>query len=249
VLCFSLLLPVLGSFNRKDIWAAMFLLLGVGLFVKAHLTSGYQKGEAKPNSLVYIFNKGNNKAYWATYDRNLDDWTKATLGEKPANAEALNKDPLYSKYGSSFTYQNDAPVKSIPAPNIDFVYDSIMGDMRILKIKITPNRKVNRYDIFANEKIDIYDLKANGAKPLGQKTNKLTPRRKKVLSYYVVDNIPLELEFAIQKNTPLEMSLWESSFDLLSNPMFNVQPRKDWMIAVPFVLNDAVIIQQEISRK
>ena len=249
VLCFSLLLPVLGSFSRKDIWAAMFLLLGVGLFVKAHLTSGYQKGEAKPNSLVYIFNKGNNKAYWATYDRNLDDWTKATLGEKPANADALNKDPLYSKYGSSFTYQNDAPLKYIPAPTIDFVYDSIIGDMRILKIKITPNRKVNRYDIFANEKMDIYNLKANGAKPLGQKTNKLTPRGKKVLSYYVVDNIPLELEFAIQKNIPLEMSLWESSYDLLSNPMFTLQPRKDWMIAVPFVLNDAVIIQQEISRK
>ncbi|MGL6266653.1 MAG: hypothetical protein ACRC2O_01965, partial [Chitinophagaceae bacterium] len=246
VLCFTLLLPVLGSFDRKNLWSAMFLLLAVGLFVKAHLTSGYKKGEAKPNSLVYVINKEENKAYWATYDKNLDIWTKAILGEKPLKAAELNKAPVYSKYGSNFTYQQDAPLKPIAAPTIEFLRDTVNGDQRLLKIKISPNRKVNRYDIFADEKMDIYDLKANGAKPLGQKTNKLTPRRKKLLSYYVVDNIPLELEFAIQKDQELDMRLWESSFDLLSNPIFNVQPRKEWMIAMPFILNDAVIIQQEI---
>jgi hypothetical protein len=62
----------------------------------------------------------------------------------------------------------------------------------------------------------------------------------------VVDNIPLELEFSIQKDQVLDMRLWESSFDLLSNPLFSIKPRADWMIAVPFVLNDAVIIQQMI---
>jgi hypothetical protein len=246
VLCFTLLLPVLGSFDRKNTWSAMFLLLAVGLFVKAHMTSGYKKGEAKPNSLVYVFNKEENKSYWATYDNNLDEWTKAILGDKPSNAAELNKDPVYSKYGSTFTYRQHAPLKSIAVPTIEFIRDTIVGDQRLLKIKITPNRKVNRYDIFADEKMDIYDLKANGAKPLGQKTNKLTPRRKKVLSYYVVDNIPLELEFSIQKDQVPDMRLWESSFDLLSNPLFSIKPRADWMIAVPFVLNDAVIIQQMI---
>jgi len=246
VLSFTLLLPVLGSFDRKNLWSALFLLLAVGLFVKAHLTSGYQKGVAKPNSLVYVINKEENKSYWATYDKNLDVWTKATLGDKPVKADELNKDPVYSKYGTTFTYQQDAPLKPIAAPTIEFIRDTIIADQRLLKIKISPNRKVNRYDIFANEKMDIYDLKANGAKPLGQQTNKLTPRRKKVLSYYVVDNIALELEFAIQKDQDLDMHLWESSFDLLSNPLFDIKPRADWMIAVPFVLNDAVIIQQKI---
>ena len=246
VLCFTLLLPVLGSFDRKNLWSAMFLLLAVALFVKAHLTSGYQNGEAKPNSLVYVFNKEENKSYWATYDKNLDAWTKATLGDKPIKADELNKDPVYSKYGTTFTYQQDAPLKPIAAPTIEFLRDTIYGDQRLLTIKISPNRKVNRYDIFADEKMDIYDLRANGAKPLGQKTNKLTPRRKKVLSYYVVDNIPLELEFAIQKDQVMDMRLWESSFDLLSDPVFNIKPREEWMIAVPFVLNDAVIIQQKI---
>ncbi|MGL6267383.1 MAG: M28 family peptidase, partial [Chitinophagaceae bacterium] len=71
VLSFTLLLPVFGSFDRKNLWSAMFLLIAVGLFVKAHLTSGFKKGEAKPNSLVYVINKEANKSYWATYDKNL----------------------------------------------------------------------------------------------------------------------------------------------------------------------------------
>ena len=62
---------------------------------------------------------------------------------------------------------------------MEFLGDTITGDIRLLKINIKPNRKVNRYDIFADEKMDIYDLRANGVKPLGQKTNKLEPRRKK----------------------------------------------------------------------
>ena len=246
VLCFTLLLPVLGSFDRKNTWSVMFLLLGVGLFIKAHLTSGYKQGEAKPNSLLYVFNKEENKAFWATYDMNLDDWTKAMLGEKPDDARDLNKNPVYSKYGSSFTFQKETTPMPIALPTIEFLRDTIIGDLRLLKIKIFSNRKANRYDVFADEKMEIYDLMANGAKPLGQKTNKLTPRRKKVLSYYLVDNIPLELDFAIPKDQTLDMRLWESSFDLLSNPNFNVQPRKEWMIAMPFILNDAVVVQQVI---
>jgi hypothetical protein len=249
VLCFSILLPLFGAFARKNIWIALFLFISAGLFIKAHLASGYKKGEGKPNSLLYVFNKETNKAYWATYDKSMDEWTKLTMGENPSDVTKVNKDPVYSKYGSSFTYQQEAPLKQLAVPSIEFLHDTITGDMRLIRIRIIPNRRVNRYDIFANEKMDIYDLRANGAKPLGQKTNKLTPGRKKILSYYVVDNIPLELDFAIPKDQVLDMRLWESSFDLLTNPMFNIQPRKDWMIAMPFVLNNAVVIQQEIRQK
>jgi hypothetical protein len=35
---------------------------------------------------------------------------------------------------------------------IAFLEDRIEGNKRYLKIRITPNRTVNRYDIFANEK-------------------------------------------------------------------------------------------------
>jgi len=43
------------------------------------------------------------------------------------------------------------------------------------------------------------------------------------------------------------MNLVESSFDLMTNPLFSMAKRRDWMIPTPFVLNDAVIIKEKIK--
>jgi hypothetical protein len=59
--------------------------------------------------------------------------------------------PLASKYNSGFTYAQ-APKKIIPTPSINFLQDSIADNQRYLKIRITPNRKVNRYDILLMRK-------------------------------------------------------------------------------------------------
>jgi hypothetical protein len=44
------------------------------------------------------------------------------------------------------------------------------------------------------------------------------------------------------------MDLIESSFDLMTNPLFQIKPRSDWMMPTPFVLNDAVLIHQKIKK-
>lgn len=247
VLAFTLLLPIFGSFTQKRLWASLFFLVAIGFFVKAHQSSGYVYGKAKPNSLVYLLNGNTNKAYGTTYDTNLDEWTKDYLGEHPKNGKPLNTNKLYSKYGSEFTYMADATLKKIAKPSIEFVKDSTVGTMRYLKIIITPNRIVNRCDIFANEKLTITNLKANGVKSIDLKSNIISQNSNKLLSYYVVDNIPLTLEFSIVKNQKLDMNLVESSFDLMTNPLFSIAKRRDWMIPTPFVLTDAVVIKENIK--
>ena len=246
VLVFTLLLPIFGSFTQKRLWASVFFLVAIGFFVKAHQSSGYVYGKAKPNSLVYLLNGDTNKAYWASYDTNLDEWTKGYLGEHPKDGKPLNTNKLYSKYGSEFTFMAEAPLKKIAKPTIEFVKDSTVGNQRYLKIVITPNRNVNRYDIFANEKLTITNLKANGVKAIDLKSNIISQKSEKLLSYYVIDNIPLSLEFTIPTNQKLNMNLVESSFDLMTNPMFRMTKRRNWMIPTPFVLTDAVVIKENM---
>lgn len=245
VLVFGLMLPVFGSFPRKKAWSGLFLLLAVAFLVKAHQSSGYEKGKAKPNSLVYLYNADQNKAYWTTYDKNLDEWTKGYLGEKPDSATVLNKNKMYSKYQAGFTFMAKAPIKNIAKPNIDFVKDSIIGSKRYLKISITPNRKVNRFDIFSNG-TTVSNLKANGVQSLDLKSKISGSEKNKLITYYVVDQIPLIMEFTIPRNQKLSLELKESSFDLLDNPMFSIAKRRDWMMPMPFVLNDAIVIEQKI---
>ncbi|WP_418264546.1 M28 family peptidase [Flavobacterium faecale] len=247
VLLFGLLLPLFGPFPKKGLWALLFFLISIVFFTKAHYHSGYEKGEAKSNSLVYIYDADNETAFWLTYDKNLDDWTRTVLGSNPKKADLENDIPLFSKYGSSFTYATETATKPIPKATIQFLKDSLAGNLHFLKIRITPNRLVNRYDIFANEKMDFYHFKANGVAQLDQTGNKMNRNGKKILSYYVVNNQPLEMDFVLNRATTFDMQLLESSFDLLENPLFNIQPRANWMIPTPFVLTDAVCVKQTIK--
>jgi hypothetical protein len=248
VLTFAILLPLFGDFRKKGIWSLVFFLVAVLFFAKAQYQSGYELGKAKSNSLIYLYNADKNRAYWTTYDTNLDSWTKGYLTESPKSARTLNTLKLFSKYNSEFTYAMETPVKEIAKPTITFLQDSVVGFKRHLKIKITPNRKVNRYDIFADEIMRFFNFKANGTTTLGQKGTELERTGKKLLSYYVVDNEPLVLQFTINRATVLNMDVMESSFDLMNNQVFSMTPREDWMMPTPFILNDAVVITQKIKR-
>jgi hypothetical protein len=247
VLAFTLLLPIFGSYAKKGVWASVFLIFSLGFFGKAHLDSGYELGKAKSNSLLYVYNVDTDQATWATYDTNLDSWTKSFLGENPNEATPRNALPLFSKYNSGFKYVHVAPKKEIAKPTIEFLENRIVGNQRYLKIRISPNRKVNRYDIFTNNNMPIYNFKANGVQALGQKNALYKRKGKKILSYYVVDNQPLEMEFRVNSSSKIDMELLESSFDLMTNPIFNIQKRENWMMPTPFVLNDAVVIRKQIK--
>lgn len=248
VLLFGLLLPIFNTFFKKGAWIMVFFAASICFFIYAGYNSGYEHGKAKSNSLLYVYNANTNSALWATYDINLDDWTKSYLGEKNQKAPGLNSLPITSKYNSTFTHSAIAPVINVPKPTIAFLKDSVIGNNRYLKIQIIPNRKVNRYDIYANPKMTFYNFKANGVSTSGEKTNRLERDGMRVLCYYVVGNEPLVMDFYINKSSIFDMDLIESSFDLMTNPLLKVKPRSDWMMPTPFVLNDAIMIQQKIKR-
>lgn len=246
VLLFGLLLPVFGWFPKKRFWALGLFLVSLGFFVYAHMNSDFESGKAKPNSLLYVYDADTDSAKWATYDENLDPWTSFYLGTSPSSAAPLNTNPLFSKYHSGFTYMAAAPKVKLSQPEIEFLQDSLGEKLRFIKIKITPKRKVNRYDIFASSEMNFYNLKANGVKNLTQNGSKYPRNGKKMLSYYVVNNEPLEIQFSIYSATKFDMTLLESSFDLMTNPLFTIEKRADWMMPKPFVLTDAVVLQKRI---
>jgi hypothetical protein len=246
-LTFALLLPIFGGFLQKKLCSLLFVLISIGFFIAAHLNSEYTTNQAKPNSLLYSYNTDTKKAFWLSYDQNPDAFTKTYLGENPQDASVLNNMPLFSKYNSQFTLMAKAPIKNIASPTVVFSKDSISGNQRYLKITIMPNRKVNRYDIFASLKMGIFNFKANGVQNINQKSVELSRNGQKILSYYVVNNEPLILEFSIPKSQKLDLRLLESSFDLFSNPNFNLPQRSPKFIPAPFVLTDAVCIIQKIK--
>ena len=52
---------------------------------------------------------------------------------------------------------------------------------------------------------------------------------------------------SIKKDSIPRIIINEISYDLLSNPLFNITPRSKEMMPMPFVTNDAVISIQQLK--
>ena len=243
VLIFGLLISVFGFFKHKKRWGYLCVLGAVFFLVSAHSKSDFTRELPKPNSLVYVFNATDSTAIWATYDKQLDDWTSSVLGEQPTEASTLNNHIIDSKYSTQFTYVKSAPIKFIPQSSVSIVKDTIIQNTRRIKLTITPQRLVNRMEVFADSLNTFKTFKANGQ--VIKNENKSKSNR--LLSYYVVDNDALELEFEVPKGQKTRLTLLEASYDLLHHSSFNLPKRSDAMIPKPFVLNDAIILQKTIT--
>ncbi len=129
--------------------------------------------------MIYILDADKNKATWATYDTNLDEWTKTYLGQNPRDAAALSSVSLPSKYNSGFTFTADAPMKVLSRPVVEFLKDSVVGGNRHLKIRITPTRKVNRYDVLANEAFNYSKFQGQWIDAVGTKGFQIRTKRQR----------------------------------------------------------------------
>nr|WP_299344561.1 M28 family peptidase [Allomuricauda sp.] len=242
-LLFFLILPFVGQLKNKNRFAYLALFLFVVFSISAHVQSDFNKDRPKPSSLLYVYNSDENSALWATYDNVLIDWNGQFLGNEKRNPESREYKMIPSKYRSQFTYVTEAPKKEIPMPWIDTVVDTIIGNERILEICLTPKRNVNRVDVYTNP------IKLNSARVnrIALSEYFLENRRERLITHYVSQNDYTELELSFPKDSTLQLTFYEASNDLLSNPLFTVPERPDNSIPMPFVLNDAVLVVKTLK--
>ncbi len=238
-LTFILLLPIFGFYKHKNRLAVLGCLLFLGFMASAHFNSGFTKENAKPSSLLYVLDVDNNTAQWATYEHMVSDWTAQYIGATRKVPEKLAGRTISSKYASGFTYVSTAPIKEITPPKIETTRDTIVGDERILELCITPQRDVNRLEIFTNN-IALNEATVNN---IELSDHYLANRTKgKLITHYISNNDYTELQLAFPKEAKLELTLYEASNDLLKNSQFTVPERPEDNIPMPFVLNDAILV-------
>ena len=243
-LIFFMLLPLITRYRQKGALAFLSLLLFAGFMVSAHMNAEFTKESPKPTSLLYVLNTDEDTAFWATYEHMLSDWTQNYISESEMASNSLAKNTISSKYGSNFTYTQEAPIKAIPAPTVEVLIDTVTAGSRKLRICITPNRPINRLEVFTN-KVAILKADVNSV-PL---TDYYLKNRKagKLMTHYISDTQYTELNLEIDTDAPLELTIYEASNDLLENPAFSVPKRPEENIAMPFVLNDAVLTIKKVK--
>jgi hypothetical protein len=248
-LLFSLLLPILGHYRRKDV-LAVISLISCGIFVgTAFAKAEFSTTQPQKTSLVYLSDADSQTANWATYDHNLSDWTKEKIGQNPTPATAINANSIDSKYAGAFTYLK--PTDYLPLEEIrsQITVDTIIDGQRRIKIIIDSKRNVERWEVFSDAKFQFTTAKINGAKvPVNEDGIPFARRRgNRIISYYVTNNAPLVMELTFDASQSPEFDVYAASFDLLDQKRFNVTPRPDKTMPMPFVLNDAVVVKKHIT--
>lgn len=225
----------------------------LALLVLAHLQADFNVERPRPNSLLYVADAQQERAYWTSYDLKTDSWNEGYF-KNPLNEPVFDslKVPkrlrLPSKYGSQFSLFAVAPYKKLDKSTMEIEHDTVVGEIRKLKICLTPRRKLNRINLIGGEHTQAFNLKINGIDYTFFSDEALKNLSGSVfLSYIVVDNKPLELEWELPVDCPFDFAVWEASFDLLQHPQFSIPERANHMIPKPFVLNDAVVIRQNFS--
>ncbi len=254
VLVYGLLLPVLTLFFRSRWPAYLFGLGGIVFLFMAHSRSSFSADRPRPDSLVYILNKETKTAIWKSYDKTLDNWTRqkidATIERKPSPAI------MPSKYGSGFLYEQKAPVWDIPGAAIQMHQKSSDSGYTAFQLKIFPKRRMDRMVLFSlDQEMEYKDLKFNGlpSKDSGMQHAAMYKSsqqdKKRLLTYYLVDQDTLRVDFSIPSGRFPKLELYGASYDLLENPWFQIKPREADKIPRPFTLNDAIITRQIIDLK
>lgn len=233
-LLFFLALPFFGQLKSKGRLAYLFLFLFFVFGISSHIQSDFNEERPKPSSLLYVYNADENSSQWATYDHELISWNGQFLGENRKKPEAKT---ISSKYRTNLSYVADAPKKDIPVPYIDTVMDTIIGPNRVIELCITPERKVNRLEVFANP-VEFSKAKVNR---IELSSHFLENRSSKLVTHYISDNDFTELQLEFPKDSVLELTLYEASNDLLTHPDFSIPERPKNSIPTPFVLNDAIL--------
>lgn len=249
VLLFALLWPVFGYYKMKGLLSVLCLLLAVFFFIKAHSKSDFSEERKKPNSLVYYKDADADKTYWLTYDKEIDEWTQQYLGENPEDASQILGEASYNKYGTNFSYAAEAPEKTILDFEVILEEDSLVENSRNVRFTIVPKRKVNKIDLYSVENTSFKTLEFNGEKALVSDTSENYRGTKNValINYYVSENDSLKVKFSVEKNTPVSFKVMEYSFDLITNPQFNISKRPNYTMPKPFVITDAVAVKRTFS--
>lgn len=242
-LTFFLLLPVFGFYKKKKLLSSLSLILFIAFMASAHFTAKSTSENPKPSSLLYVLDADKQTAHWATYDHEIIPWNQNFLGPQETAPDPNRQLALSSKYGTGFTQMTQAPLKDIATPDITTVLDTLIGNERVLELRICPNRQVNRLEVFTNSTL----IKKAIVNQIPLSTFYLENRgSNKLLTHYITDNECTELQVTIPEDGILELQLYEASNDLLSNPLFTIPPRPENSIPMPFVLNDAVLVKKTL---
>ncbi len=240
VLMSGLLIPVLSISSVKR-----ELKIGVGIlsllfFILATINSGFNEERKKPTNIVFYYNTDQDVSYWASRNTAVDEYVSQFLGENPERGRLPEEAGMRS---SAIRYHKKTENRDISPSEINVKLDTLISDERRLEFQIIPQRKVNRFELYANSDQEYDDFLING-EPIG--ASPVSRQEFRLITRYTMGNSDslLHVSCSMKSDMIPDFRIFETSYDLESNPLFNVKPKPNYMMPFAFVTGDAIVTIQ-----
>lgn len=143
-LFFPFLIPFhryLNEINKNLGLAISTFLLVLGLFL-AHLSSSYNEERPLDTELMYAVNADQEKAYWASGHRFLDEWNSQYI-----NAETRELFDGLEPFRARDMWFQETSYTEQETGTIEILSDSVAANERYLTVHIQPSESTNSFDL------------------------------------------------------------------------------------------------------
>jgi Peptidase family M28 len=228
VLLLGLLTPILEAIGYQKWVVLSALFLGLSALVGGAMTSGFDAEHPRQNTLFYVLNSSEQRGFWLSTDKQLDQWTSLFFGKAP------EKHQMPALLGDSPAKMWIAPASTItlPSPDIEKLEDISMSGKRKLRIRIKSLRLATKL------KVSIEGASVNVSKVAGQLFSASWQSHWEIDSVGLIDE-DLTIELMVNARAPLRIKAVDFSYGL---PDLIPSPRPAYMMSKPTEFSDTTAV-------
>ncbi|UYK68509.1 M20/M25/M40 family metallo-hydrolase [Xanthomonas sacchari] len=195
--------PLLAALRRRWLIPAIPCVASVVLIVAGLLTTGFDRAHPIPDSLIYVQNGNDGKAFWISPDATLDAWAGAVFGSHPQRRKLTE---VYGPQARDY-WVSSAPSFGLPAPAIDVLHDTVAGDIRTLQLRIRSLRRAPEIRVFP-EGAELLGVRVGGKDAGGRTSNRWG------LILYALPAEGIDVELRVKANKSFGLRVVDRTYGL-----------------------------------
>jgi hypothetical protein len=208
------------------------VLLSAGLLIAANLQSGFDADHPKPSSVMYSLDGDTGKAEWISIDKAPDAWTAQFLGAQPQHGRLEIVPGMMIKALTA-----KAPAVAVAPPDVRVVDDTITGDIRRLRLRVTSPRRPWTTTITAKAEGGIWGLTV-GDRRFDLMERPMEKRKTWSLSYVALPTEGVELALDLMPGEMLTLVVSDTAHGLPQIPGTTFLERPSDSMAAPVDMTD-----------
>lgn len=228
VLLLGLLTPLFEMIGQRKWLIRSSLFLGFAALLTGSVTSGFDTEHPRQNTLFYALNGSEQRAFWLSTDKQLDEWTSIYF----PNIQTKQHIPEIFGESSPPLWAAPAPLLALQPPVIETLADSAIADKRSDKRKLKIRVKSPRHA--PKLKIIIEGINVLHSKVAGQLFSQ-SPQPHWKLDSVGLNAEDLIIEFVVKVSMPFTIRVIDFSYGL---PATGFKPRPSSMIGKPSEFSD-----------